>query len=262
VLVPRWSPGDALRWVSEHGVTFMIGPPTYFAQLRLERGFSSAAVSSLRLISCGGAGVTEVFARDTAAAFDCVVKRTYGSTEAPTITTSFAGDPPERGWSTDGRAVSDEVMLRIDEGQLLVRAPELFDGYDGMPDPFVDGWFATGDRAELRGGWLTILGRLGDGIIRGGENIDPVEVETVCAALPGVRQVVCVGVPDEVMGERVGLVVVGASYTAQQVKDHCAAAGLARFKVPEVVLRCDELPVLTVGKPDRRALARLLAAES
>jgi cyclohexanecarboxylate-CoA ligase len=256
VLMERWSAAAALDLIEEHRVTFMIGPPTYFVQLMGDPTFSADRVSSLRLISCGGAGVTEEFARRAAVVFGAVVKRTYGSTEAPTITTAHAGDPAERGWSTDGRATGD-VELRVDDSnaELLVRGRELFTGYLDDPPPFDDdGWFATGDRARLADGWLTITGRLRDVIIRGGENVDPAEVEAVCAGLPGVGQVVVIGYPDEVMGERVGLVVVGADVTVESVRVHCAAAGLARFKTPERVLRVDDLPTLTVGKPDRAAL--------
>ena len=258
----RWSAADALELIEREGVTFMIGPPTYFVQMMATPGFSPERLSSVRLISCGGAGVDSGFAKRAADAFDAVVKRTYGSTEAPTVTTSYAGDPPERGWTSDGRPVGD-VELRVDAetGELSVRGSELFVGYD---DPQAtqaafnaDGWFHTGDRAEINDGWLTVFGRLGETIIRGGENVDPGEVEHVCATLPGVGQAVVVGYPDEEMGQRVGLVVVGRAPTVDEVRTHCAALGLARFKTPDRVLEVAEIPVLTVGKPDRTALQQL-----
>jgi cyclohexanecarboxylate-CoA ligase len=265
VLMQRWSAADALDLIERESVTFMIGPPTYFVQMMASPQFTPERVASVRLISCGGAGVDANFAKRAADTFGAVVKRTYGSTEAPTVTTSYAGDDTERGWTTDGRPVGD-VELRIDEqtGELSVRGSELFVGYD---DPEVtakvlsaDGWFRTGDRARIDDGWLTVLGRIGETIIRGGENVDPHEVEQVCAALPGIGQVVVVGYPDEEMGERVGLVVVGREPSLDEVRSHCAGHGLARFKTPERVLGVAEIPVLTVGKPDRKALTALLAA--
>lgn len=268
VLMPRWSPGEALHLLERERVTFMAGPPTYFVQLMADPSFTARAVASLRLLSCGGAGVSEAFTRRAARTFGAVVKRTYGSTEAPTVTTSHVGDPPETGWATDGRATG-AVELRVDEasGELWVRGPELFVGYADPAQTAAaldgDGWFRTGDRARLDGGWLTVLGRLRDTVIRGGENVDPTEVEAVCERLPGVRQAVVVGVPDEEMGERVGLVVVAdAAPTLAAVREHCRAAGLARFKTPERVAALDALPVLTVGKPDRAALRALLAEAS
>ena len=266
LLMERWSAADALDLIEEHAVTFMIGPPTYFVQMMNAPEFSADRVASVRLISCGGAGVDVNFAKRASDAFGAVVKRTYGSTEAPTVTTSYAGDPPELGWSTDGRPVGD-VELRVDAetGELSVRGSELFIGYD---DPVAtaaalapDGWFRTGDRAAISDGWLTILGRLGETIIRGGENVDPREVEETCATLPGVGQAVVVGYPDEEMGERIGLVVVGREPTLDEVRRHCQAAGLARFKTPERLLSLRDIPVLTVGKPDRAALRAMLAAQ-
>jgi cyclohexanecarboxylate-CoA ligase len=263
VLMERWSATDALELIEREGVTFMIGPPTYFVQMMATPDFAAERVASVRLISCGGAGVDAGFAKRAADAFGAVVKRTYGSTEAPTVTTSCAGDPNERGWTTDGRPVGDvELRVDADTNELFVRGSELFVGYDDPAQTAAaidaDGWFRTGDRAEITDGWLTVLGRLGETIIRGGENVDPREVEQVCGTLPGVGQVVIVGYPDEEMGQRIGLIVVGREPTIDEVRSHCAALGLARFKTPERVLAVAEIPVLTVGKPDRAALQQLL----
>jgi cyclohexanecarboxylate-CoA ligase len=266
VLMERWSPTNALDLIERERVTFMIGPPTYFVQMMAAAEFSAERVASVRLISCGGAGVDAGFARRAADAFGAVVKRTYGSTEAPTVTTSRAGDPTELGWTTDGRPVGD-VELQVDPttGELCVRGSELFIGYDDATQTAAvlsaDGWFRTGDRAVLTGGWLTVLGRVGETIIRGGENVDPREVEETCASLPGAAQVVVVGYPDETMGERIGLVVVGSAPSLDEVRAHCATHGLARFKTPERVLAVREIPVLTVGKPDRATLRAWLAAQ-
>ena len=264
VFLPRWDPAVALELIEQERVSFMIGPPTFFVQMLGCPAFSADRVRSLRLLSCGGAGVTEEFCRTAAEAFGARVKRTYGSTEAPTVTTSQADDPVEQGWRSDGRAVgAAEVRVEDATGQILVRGPELFAGYAdaaqtaAVLDP--DGWFATGDRGRLDDGWLTVLGRIGDTVIRAGENVEPAEVEAVCEQLATVRQAVVVGYPDDVMGERVGLVVVADDPPSlERVRAHCEAAGLARFKWPERVVAVDELPVLTVGKPDRAALRRLL----
>jgi acyl-CoA synthetase (AMP-forming)/AMP-acid ligase II len=96
-------------------------------------------------------------------------------------------------------------------------------------------------------------------VIRGGENVDPAEVEAVCQRLPGIREAVVVGYPDEQMGERVALVAIAdEALHLDAVLEHCAAEGLARFKTPERLLRLDELPTLTIGKPDRAAIRALL----
>jgi cyclohexanecarboxylate-CoA ligase len=121
------------------------------------------------------------------------------------------------------------------------------------------GWFRTGDLATVDDeGWLTVVGRIKDVVIRGGENISVAEVEGVLEAHPAVRQAAVVGYPDEVLGERVAAFVV-----ADDVFDleHCRAwfaeRGVTRFKTPERVVRVDALPTLAAGKTDRAALREL-----
>jgi acyl-CoA synthetase (AMP-forming)/AMP-acid ligase II len=267
VLMRRWDPERALSLIEEHGITFMIGPPTFFVSLADAPGFSPDRVASLRLISSGGAGVTPTFVREAADRFACVVKRTYGSTEAPTVTTSFAGDDPERARHTDGRGTG-RVQLRIaEDGELWVRGPELFVGYTdpaATRDAVVDDWFRTGDLGTIDDdGWLTITGRLKDLIIRGGENIAAAEVEGVLEAHPGVRQAVAVGQPDRRLGERVCAFVVcvpGEGLDVATAAAWFAEQGVARFKTPEAVVVIDEMPLLAAGKIDRADLARRAAA--
>jgi len=261
VLMARWDPEQALALIEAHGVTFMIGPPTFFVSLRHAAGFTSRRVRTIRLISCGGAGVTPTFVTDTAAAFGATVKRTYGSTEAPTVTTSHAGDDPERARTTDGRPTGS-VQLRLGPGgEVWVRGPELFVGYTDparTAEAVGDGWFHTGDVGTLDAdGWLTIVGRIKDLIIRGGENISAAEVEATLEAHPDVRLAVAVGEADERLGERVCAFVVCAPDTTFDL-DHSRAwfaeRGLARFKAPERIVPVDELPLLATGKIDRAAL--------
>jgi len=104
-------------------------------------------------------------------------------------------------------------------------------------------------------GWLTIVGRIKDVIIRGGENIAAAEVEGVLEAHPIVRQAVAVGYPDERLGERVcAFVVTSGPFDLDACRAWFEQQGVARFKTPERVVRVDELPLLAAGKPDRAAL--------
>ena len=264
-MMPKWDPDLALDIIEREHITFMIGPPTFFVALLGARSFASGRVSSLRLVSSGGAGVTPAFVERASAELGCTVKRTYGSTEAPTMTTSHAGDDPAKASVTDGRPVGDvELRTDTDTGELLVRGSELFIGYtDPARDEAAftgDGWFRTGDVGVIDAdGWLTIVGRIKDVIIRAGENISAAEVEAVLEAHPTVRQAVAVGEPDDRLGERVVAVVVApASFDLDECRSHFAAAGVARFKTPERVVVVDELPVLPAGKPDRDAIRRLV----
>jgi cyclohexanecarboxylate-CoA ligase len=282
VLMERWSPEAAVDLLERERVTFMMGPPTFFQTMLAAPNFTADAVASMRLISCGGAGVTPAFVETASAGFDAIVKRTYGSTEAPVVTTWHAGDPPELAGAADGRAAGDIELRLVDpttggepttedgSGELWLRGPELFVGYS---DPernegtiTDDDWFRTGDLATIDDdGWLRIVGRIKDIIIRGGENISAAEVEGVLEAHPSVRQAVAVGFPDERLGERVcAYVVVDPDHPEPFDLVMCRAwfeqAGVTKFKWPERVEVIAEMPVLaSSGKADRASL-RLLAA--
>jgi len=267
VTMSTWDPGRALSLVESERVSFMVGPQTFFIGMRDDAGFDPARVASLRLLSCGGAGVTPAFVESTAAAFDCTVKRTYGSTEAPTVTTSYQGDPMARARDTDGRATGAVELQIGDGGELWLRGPEVCQGYASDQDTrsrFTDyGWLRTGDLATLEDGWLTITGRLNDVIIRGGENIAAGEVEAVLEAHPAVQQAVAVGRPDDRLGERVCAFVVitpGASFGLDEARAWFEARGVTRFKWPERIEVVPDFPLLPAGKPDRARLRDLASS--
>ena len=216
----------------------------------------------MRTISSGGAGVATKFVERAESEFGAVVKRSYGSTEAPTVATSLATDDPGRRRTTDGHAIGQAELMVATNSELLVRGPELFVGYlsDEQTGEAVDadGWFHTGDLAEIDdAGWLTIVGRLKDIVIRGGENISTREVEDVLRRHPDIQDAAAVGLPHDRLGEQVGVAIVadrplsvedcGAWFTEQ---------GLAPFKAPEAVVVVSALPMLPTGKVDRQAGAR------
>jgi cyclohexanecarboxylate-CoA ligase len=220
--------------------------------------------------------VTPAFVADATARLGARVKRTYGSTEAPTVTTSTPDDPPARARDTDGRAVG-AVRLRVSDpdtgqarpagasGELWLRGPELFVGYadpEQTAEAVSRGWFRTGDLATVNDeGWLTIVGRMQDTIIRGGENIAAAEVEAVLEAHRDVAQAVAVGAPDPTLGERVcAFVVARRAFDLETSRAWFEQQGIARYKSPERVVQLDALPLLSTGKPDRAAL-RERAAE-
>ena len=187
VLMARWDPEQAVDLIEAERISFMAGPPTFFVSLVGAGGFRTDRVGTLRLVSSGGAPVTPAFVAATSEALGCRVKRTYGSSEAPMVTTSYPGDDRRQAGDTDGRAVG-EVELRVVDpadgrrrppgstGELWLRGPELFVGYADPEQTAAShvrgGWFRTGDLATVdEEGWLQVVGRLKDVIIRGGENI-------------------------------------------------------------------------------------------
>ncbi len=278
VLMAAWDPDEAVRLIEEERVSFMGAPPVFFTQMAASSGFGPERMQSLRLISTGGASVSPAFVDATSEAFGCRVKRTYGSTEAPTVTTSGPDDAVERARDTDGRALGDvelevhdpETSARLGPGavgELWLRGPELFAGY---VDPDTTAgvlsergrWFRSGDLGLLdQEGWLQVVGRLSDIIIRAGENISASEVEAVLEAHPDVRHAVAVAVPDPDVGERVAAFVEAtAPFDLAACRAWFSARGVTRFKTPEMVVQLDTLPVLAAGKPDRAAM-RTMAAD-
>lgn len=269
VLMEKWDPERAVGLVAAHAVSFMIGPPALFLGMMDVPGMRDAS-GSLRVVSCGGTGITPEFVERARQELGATVKRTYGSTEAPTVTTSTASDSPDKARDTDGRSVGDAVVKVVrpgtsravptgQRGEVLIRGPELFVGY-GWPEQTRQavrrGWFATGDLGIVDGeGWLTIVGRCKDVIIRSGENIAAAEVERVLELHPGVRQAVVVGCPDERLGERVAAFVVGdENVDVDACRRWFSSQGVARFKTPEMVVHLEEIPLLGIGKPDRVTL--------
>ncbi len=273
VFMAKWDPAVALDLIDRERVTFMVGPPTFFISLLNAPGFTPERVASLRLISSGGSGVTPAFVESASEALGARVKRTYGSTESPTTTTSGPDDPVERDRETDGRPMG-EMELRISDpasgderatgevGEVWCRGPEVSVGYldqaatDAAFAP--GGWYRSGDLGFVDGdGWLTITGRMKDIIIRGGENISAAEVEAVLEAHPAVQQAVAVGYPDERLGQRVcAFVVANGTFDLAVCREWMEAQGVTRFKWPERIEQVDSLPLLAAGKVDRAALER------
>jgi cyclohexanecarboxylate-CoA ligase len=164
---------------------------------------------------------------------------------------------------TDGRP-NGAVELRVaDNGELLVRGPEVAVGYldaTQTAEAFTaDGWYRTGDLATIAAdGTVAIVGRLKEIVIRGGENISTAEVEAVLERHPSIRHAVVVGEPDALMGERVVAFVASAAFDLDACRAWFEDQGVAKFKTPERVIVVGEIPLLATGKADREALKRQL----
>jgi cyclohexanecarboxylate-CoA ligase len=270
VLMERWDVERGLHLIEAEDVSYMIGPPSIFTAMMETSTFSPTRVSSMRVISSGMMGITPAFVESARDGFGAVVKRSYGSTEAPTVSTCLNTDPEEQCRDTDGRAVGDaEVRIANHvtgewrpadiEGEVWTKGPELFAGYSDAAETAAalhGGWFRTGDLGVMDAdGWLRITGRIKDLIIRGGENISSSEVERALESHPGIHQAIVVGRPDERLGERVVAFIVGShEFDVTECRRWFAEHGVARFKTPEVVVQIDQVPLLAAGKPDRAAL--------
>jgi cyclohexanecarboxylate-CoA ligase len=272
VLMDVWNPERALALLEAEHIVVMISTPVFMRTMIDHPNFAHTDRGGLRLFSLGGAGVAPAMVREGAAAFGCWCKRTYGSTEYPTLSTGAFGDDPEHDATTDGRIIGDAAVRIVDPdtltdvapgspGELLARGPEMFSGY---LDPALDrgafvagGWYRTGDLATFDGTYLSIVDRLKDVIIRGGENISALEVESALVTHADISDAACVAMPDATMGEKVCAFVIpanGRMPTLETVRAHLAAQGLARFKLPERLEVRESLPRTASGKVQKGPL--------
>ncbi len=272
VLLDRWSPETALQQIEADGCTITVAATPFLRGLA-DAYAQTGTPSALRHFLCGGAEIPAALIEEAERTMGTEISRTYGSTEFPTLCTVHPGAAPEIRHRTDGTPIG-EARARIaggaavGTGELEVLGPEMFAGYldpSDNTDAFTaDGWFRTGDLATLdANGAVTIVGRVKDLIIRGGENISAKEVEDLLLQFEEVRDAAVVGYPDDVMGERVCAVVVSddAELRLERVLRGLTELGVARQKVPEALLLVEDLPRTASGKVQKFALrARVRAA--
>jgi fatty-acyl-CoA synthase len=272
VLVPRFRAEALPSLVAEERITVVAGVAAMLRLMLLRADAADRA--ALRLFVMGGAPVPDTFPGEMRRRLPgLVLANVWGLTEATSIVTYAEGDEYlARPWSV-GRAVADvELAVSVDgapprdvrdqPGELCVRSPIVTAGYWNDPAAtaaaFAGGWLHTGDVGSIDAdGYVRVLDRLKDMIIRGGENVYSLEVETALAAHPGVADVAVVGVPDPIFDERVRAVVVprpGAAPTADALRSH-AATLLADYKVPAEFRFVDALPRNPSGKVLKRQLA-------
>ena len=263
VLVAHWDPGEFLALVEAERATFCGGAPVFLQGASDHPDVARRDLSSLAVFPVGGADVSPDLVRRAAQRLGVRTGRGYGSTEFPSITSTAGPDvPDERRATTDGQPIGAN-QVRIADGEIEARGPELFLGYTDRgldADAFtVDGWFRTGDLGVLDGGgYLTVTGRRKDVIIRHGEKISAREVEQLLSTHAAVRDVAVVAVPDARTGERACACVVpddpAHPPTLADLNAHLEAQGLPRRKLPEQLALLEALPATPAGKTDKQAL--------
>jgi fatty-acyl-CoA synthase len=239
-------------------VTTLMGVPANYLFMAQEPRFAEADLSALRLAVVGGAPMPEALL-DTWSARGVDIVQGYGLTEAaPNVLCLDPGDARRKaGWA--GKPYPYVECDLSEEGELLVRGPNVFAGYwrddAATSAAFRDGWLMTGDVAERDAeGNYRILGRVKDMIVSGGENIYPAEVESVLHDHPSVTDAAVVGAEDERWGEiGVAFVVLAEPVTEDELREHCRAH-LARFKVPKSFHVVEELPRNSMGKIQKSRL--------
>ncbi|WP_309050575.1 class I adenylate-forming enzyme family protein [Streptomyces sp.] len=278
VMMRKWDAGRALELIREHRVTHYAGVPTTALQLLEEARRAGDGLESLTLLSTGGAPAPPGIVAGLAERYGERIepRNGYGLTETCGGVLSHVGAEYRAHPGGAGRP-SPVTEVRIEApdaggvGELWLRGQSLIRGYWGDEQAtraaFTDdGWFRTGDLARIDdGGRVTIVDRLTDMVIRGGENVYCVEVERVLQEHPGVADAAVLGLPHPVLGEEVAAVVRlrpdrEAEVDAEALRAHVAAR-LAAFKVPaRILVRTEELPRNPTGKLLKRELRERFTA--
>lgn len=263
VFVERADAPEIVDAIERHRATRLNCVPAVWRRiLDLVAGLPDAAVRSVRFADTGtSATPLELLTAMQASFPNAAVRVFYGSTEAGSVAMLEDADVKRKPGSCGVPAPAAEVRLG-DDGEVRVRGPLLFDGYLDDPDAtaaaIVDGWYHTGDLAEIDDeGYLTIVGRVRDVVRTGGETVAPVEVEAVLLEHPGVDDVAVVGIPDPEWGEIVCAVVV-VSPGAQppdlaELREYCDTR-LARYKHPRRLAVVDEIPRTAATRQVQRHL--------
>ena len=266
-LLEQWDPGTFLEVVERERGTFCGGPTVFLQGVVDHPDLDRYDTSSLRLFPTGGADVDPDLIRKGLYRLKVRTGRGYGSTEFPSITSSTGADEPEhRRIETEGRPIgANRIELR--DGEIWAKGPELCLGYRDSAldtDSFdSDGWFRTGDLGEIDAeGYLTIVGRVKDIVIRRGEKISARELELLLAEHPDVADVAIVAVPDAERGEIACAVVVPRRAETPPALDelvaHLLDRGLSRRKLPERLEIVAALPRNAAGKVQKAALRTLV----
>jgi crotonobetaine/carnitine-CoA ligase len=253
VLLDGFHPSTFWAKVREHEVTYfycLAAMPTLLLKMPPDLADRDHRVRAVQCSAIPPALHAELEARWGVPWFEA-----FGMTETGADIRVSPGDHDELvGSGCLGRPAAHREVRIDDGGQLWLRGPGMMDGYLGRPDPFVDGWFPTGDLARLDDqGRVYLEGRLKDMIRRSGENIAAREVEDVLLAHPAVRVAAVVGVPDEIRGEEVKAYVVAPGASSDELTAWCAER-LAAFKVPRFWEFRDDLPLTASHRVEKAKL--------
>jgi long-chain acyl-CoA synthetase len=281
VLLARFTGDAAIDLMVREHVDVFHGVPTMYVGM-VEAAAGRDTLPKLRLCISGGASLPLAVLERFNAAFATTVFEGYGLSEtSPTATTNQpdfgvrAGTIGHPIWGVEVEIARADVDERIELltngelGEIIIRGHNIFAGYHGRPEAtaqaVVDGWFRSGDLGTKDDkGFITIVDRKKDLIIRGGFNVYPREVEEVMARHPAVAQVAVVGVPDDLHGEEICAVVILDSTATppspEELIDWCRER-LGRHKYPRSVRFVDELPLGPSHKVLKRELRRVIAAE-
>ncbi len=251
---PHWTPEHCLDTATRSRATVMVGVPTNVIRM-LNHSFPGAV--SLRAVAVAGAPLPPEIAERWETSTGTPISSFYGSMDAGQLAVASPSDPQAARWTTVGRP-HDRAEWKIDQGEICMRGDLVQDRYWGEESgPYSpDGWAHMGDLGFVdEAGFLHVVGRVKDIIIRGGSNINPYEVESMLRLHPDVIDACIVGRPHPELGEvPVAFVVARSDITKEIVDRLMQEQGLAHYKWPVTVHRVEELPLSGPGKVNRKEL--------
>ncbi len=280
VIMYRWDAGRALELIERERITTFGGVPAMVWQVLDHPDFATRDISSVKSIGYGGAPAAPELVRRIEAMFPGrTPSNGYGLTETSSVTTMNSGADYVHKPDSVGVPVAVCDVKVVDEdgaalptgsvGELWIKGPNVVKGYFNKPEAteasFTDGWLHSGDVARLdEDGFVFIVDRAKDMVIRGGENVYCVEVEAALFEHPAVADAAVIGIPHQVLGEEVGAVITlahGKTVSEEELKAHVAER-LAGFKVPvRIWFRDEPLPRNPAGKILKRDLRTELVGE-
>lgn len=270
VLMRKFQPEEAFKLIEKHRVTDFPGSPAMFITMLQSPEAEKYDLSSLTSCLSGSAPFPLASLLAFQKKFNCTVYEAYGLSEAsPAVSTNYHHRPTKPG--SIGQPIPEVEVRIVDDqdqdlphgevGELLVKGPNVSAGYYKQPEEtartFRNGWLHTGDMARMdEDGYLYIVERKKDLIIRGGFNIYPRDLEEILYKHPAVKDAVAIGVPDPVMGEEIKLYIVlknNTNASAEEIHQHCREQ-LAKNKWPKTIEFVNTLPRNPMGKILRKAL--------
>ncbi|WP_062308900.1 AMP-binding protein [Polynucleobacter sinensis] len=278
VAVPRWDVEKAINSIEAEKVTHLYLVPTLYHDMLESKNFHSSRVSSVRKLGFAGAPMHDalLLRLDNAFSPELFVNH-YGSSEIYTYTINQSavakpGSAGRAGINARIRVVKldfgpqatrpHDLAAPNEEGQIIcdLCGDEAFEGYWKRPDAdqksIREGWYFTGDTGYFdQSGELFVTGRVDDMIISGGENISPVEIESVLSLHPSVSEVAVAGLKDDRLGQKVvAFIKAAASVDSRVLDEYCRSSDLVNFKRPREYVFVKEIPKSPVGKVLRRKL--------
>jgi len=260
-----FKPQVTLDILENEKCSMFIGAPVHLTAMMQDPTFKNRDLSSLKCLIVGGSNPPVELIKQFAIEFEADVINGYGMTETCGLScTALTSDPPElkaiAGLPLPGVSLrivdgNYETVRNNVPGELLYKGSGLMSGYGNLPDGSSgindDGWFPTGDLATMNeDGYINIVGRSKEMIIRGGENLYPIEIENYLVENPAVLEVAVFGLPDKKYDEECCAVVrVDESLidTPEQLRDWCQKR-ISRWKVPRYIFFIDTFPVTPSGK--------------